>query len=133
MFYFRPLVSMRYNRVSRPIRSSALVAQLTMTAFCSKEDDDLFYKIINAKDTSKETIFFLIKQRDNAAAKEKLVIQAENEKLVIQAENEKLVMQAVISTMNTKLIDAQREINSNTPRDIIGNSPTFSFHNFILA
>ena len=55
------------------------------------------------------------------------------EKLVMQAEKEKLVMQAEISMINTKFTDAQREINSNTPRDIIGNSPTFSFHNFILA
>ena len=106
-------------------------------AFGSKEDDELFYNIINAKDTSKEIICFLIKQRDNAAAKEmeKLVMQAEKEKLVMQAEKEKLVtvMQAEISMINTKFTDAQREINSNTPRDIIGNSPTFSFHNFILA
>ena len=40
-------------------------------AFGSKEDDELFYNIINAKDTSKEIICFLIKQRDNAAAKGK--------------------------------------------------------------
>ena len=97
-------------------------------AFGSKEDDELFYNIINAKDTSKEIVCFLTKQRDSAAAKEmeKLVMQAEKEKLVT-------VMQAEISMINTKFTDAQREINSNTPRDIIGNSPTFSFHNFILA
>ena len=163
MLILRPLVSMRCNRVSRPICSTAL-KMTNAAAFGSKEDYELFYNIINSKDASKEIVSFLINQKmeklmmqaeneklvmqaeneklvtENEklvmrVENEKLVMQAENEKLVMQVENEKLVMQmqAEVRMINAKFIDAQREINSNTPRDIIGNEPIFSFHTFILV
>ena len=126
MLILRPLVSMRCNRVSRPICSTAL-KMTNAAAFGSKEDYELFYNIISSKDASKEIVSFLINQKMEKlmmqAENEKLVMQAENEKLVMQVENEKLVMQmqAEVRMINAKFIDAQREINSNTPRDIIGN------------
>ena len=179
------IVSTRCNRFGRKICSVALKMTNAATVG-SKEDDVLFYNIINADGTPKEIIRFLIKQRENAAQAERerereklvlmmqaekekhglvmkaekekleaekeklglvmkaekekleaekekvvLVMQAEKEKL--EAEKEKLVMQAEISRINAKFIEAQRKTNSDTPRDIIGNLSTFSFHNFIIA
>ena len=112
-------------------------------------NDLLFYKFINANETPKEMICFLIKQRDRhqklesekvelvlkaekvelvlKAEKAELVLKAEKAELVLEAEREKHRMKDEINALNFKFKDLQRDVNSMTPRHIIGSLSRFLF------
>ena len=130
MRIFNFLVTVRSS--SRIIRSFNSTFKITdAAAFGSEENDSLFYKFINANETPKEMICFLIKQRDRhqklesdkaelEAEKVELALKAEKAELVLEAEREKHRMKDEINALNFKFKDLQRDVNSMTPRHIIG-------------
>ena len=140
MRIFNFLVTVRSS--SRIIRSfNSNTFKITdAAAFGSEENDSLFYKFINANETPKEMICFLIKQRDRhqklesekvelvlKAEKVELVLKAEKAELVLEAEREKHRMKDEINALNFKFKDLQRDVNSMTPRHIIGSLSRFLF------
>ena len=149
MRIFNFLVTVRSS--SRIIRSfNSNTFKITdAAAFGSEENDSLFYKFINANETPKEMICFLIKQRDRhqklesekvelvlkaekvelvlKAEKAELVLKAEKAELVLEAEREKHRMKDEINALNFKFKDLQRDVNSMTPRHIIGSLSRFLF------